>query len=105
MNTKDGLSNARERKHAKENYISLLGDLNSRGYSTSFESIEIGSLGHFQPATVSSLHSILNHLHRRTISKLLLTLSKSAITSSQIIFNCRKSTEWSTSHPNAPQLS
>uniref|UniRef100_A0A1X7U536 Uncharacterized protein n=1 Tax=Amphimedon queenslandica TaxID=400682 RepID=A0A1X7U536_AMPQE len=33
MNTKDGLSNARERKHAKENYISLLGDLNSRSYS------------------------------------------------------------------------
>ena len=47
INTTEGLNNARERKHAKDNYIHLLGDLNSKGYFADLETIEIGSLGHY----------------------------------------------------------
>ena len=47
INTKIGLQNARARKQAKDNYISLLGDLEARGFTSMLETVEIGSLGHF----------------------------------------------------------
>ena len=56
MNTKEGLSNARDRKQAKQNYISLIGDLTKLGYTAFLETIEIGALGHFNRDTISSLH-------------------------------------------------
>ena len=95
INTKEGLQNARDRKLAKENYITLIGDLHTRGFKAELETVEVGSLGHFSSDTIQSVHSLLNHLKRRSICTLLLSLSKLAISCSQVIFNCHKQSEWS----------
>ena len=95
INTKEGLQNARDCKLAKENYITLIGDLHTRGFKAELETVEVGSLGHFSSDTIQSVHSLLNHLKRRSICTLLLSLSKLAISCSQVIFNCHKQSEWS----------
>ena len=61
INAKEGLHNAREWKLSKENYIALLGDLQSRGFIAQLEIMEVGSLGHFSSACIHSIHTILSH--------------------------------------------
>ena len=87
INTTEGLNNARERKHAKDNYIHLLGDLNSKGYSADLETIKIGSLGHYSTESFQSMYGILCHLTPRHISQLLLSLSRISISCSRTIIN------------------
>ena len=60
INTKEGLQNARDRKLAKENYITLIGDLHTRSFKAELETVEVGSLGHFSSDTIQSIHSLLN---------------------------------------------
>ena len=95
INTKTGLQNARACKQAKDNYISLLGDLEARGFTSMLETVEIESLGHFSLDSINSLHSIISLLKRRSVRNLMLSLSRVAISCSQTIFNCRNQLEWS----------
>ena len=47
MNTPEGLRNDRDRKQNKTEYGILLLDLEDKGWIVSYDTIEIGSLGHF----------------------------------------------------------
>jgi len=78
MNTKDGLQAAHERKQTKPNYIALINDLEAMGFSAKLDTLEVGSLGHFEKEAIATLHAILPNLTRSRISRLLLELSKIA---------------------------
>ena len=52
-NTSEGLRNARARKQSKQEYISLVNDLLDREYSADLDTIEIGSLGHFEKSCIT----------------------------------------------------
>ena len=89
MNTSNGLKAARSRKQSKQIYISLVNDLITKGYSVNYDTIEIGSLGHFERDSISALHSILPNLSIKSISHSMLLLSKIAIMCSRHIFLSR----------------
>ena len=67
-NTYEALQAARSRKSEKPTYLQLVSDLEDRGLSVSFQTLEIGSLGHFTPHAVKCLTSIfsLSKQHART---------------------------------------
>ena len=71
INTKEGLQNARDRKLAKENYITLIRDLNTKGFKAEVETVDVGSLGNFSSDTIQSVRYLLNHLKCRSICTLL----------------------------------
>ena len=48
-NSKEAINKAKERKSNKPNYNSLIGDLEGRGLSVTYRTLEIGSLGHYLP--------------------------------------------------------
>ena len=48
-NTYEALQVARSRKSEKPTYLQLVSDLEDCGLSVSFQTLEIGSLGHFTP--------------------------------------------------------
>ena len=94
-NNVTNLTNARERKQ-EFNYLSLVSDLSSLGYSADLETIEIGSLGHFLQCSVNSIHHLLPSLSKRTLSNRFISyLSFPAIACSYVIFNSRHNSEWS----------
>ena len=95
-NTVKNIMNARVRKQSKTNYIHLVNDLESLGHSVHLHTAELGSLGHFNPETVSEVHSILPSKSKSVIRKDLLDLSKVAITCSKIIFEARLHSDWNT---------
>ena len=59
-NTIDGLENARRRKQNKQEYGSLINDIVSAGhYSVTYDTIEVGTLGHFIIDSIKSLRKAL----------------------------------------------
>ena len=76
INTKDGLQAAHERKQTKPNYIAHVNDLEAMGFSANLDTLEVGSLSHFEREAIATLHAILPNLTRSKISRLLLELSK-----------------------------
>ena len=67
--TSEGLRNARARKQSKQEYISLVNDLLDREYSADLDTIEIGSLGHFEKSCITILHGLISTLSRAHIAK------------------------------------
>ena len=61
-NTREGFSNAQSRKQCKQMYTEMVGDLESRGYSVSYNTIEIGSLGHYTNQTLKALCNFASKL-------------------------------------------
>ena len=59
-NTYEALQAAKNRKLEKPLYLQLVSDLEDRGLSVSFLTLEIGSLGHFTPHAVKCLTSTFN---------------------------------------------
>ena len=51
-NNATSLGNARARKQQKGNYVALVIDLQLRGYSVIFDTVEIGALGHYTSSSV-----------------------------------------------------
>ena len=98
IHTKDGLQAARERKQTKPNYIALINDLEAMGFSANLDTLEVGSLGHFDKEAIATLHAILPNLTRSRISRLLLELSKIAVGCSSLIFHARSAT-WNLNTP------
>ena len=94
-NTSEGLRNARARKQSKQEYISLVNDLLDREYSADLDTIEIGSLRHFEKSCITILHGLISTLSRAHIAKLLLNLCRIAITCSRHIFLNRNCSTWS----------
>ena len=90
INTKDGLQAARERKRTKPSYIALINDLEAMRFSANLDTLEVGSLGHFDKEAIATLHAILPNLTRSRISRLLLELSKIAVGCSSHIFHAEE---------------
>ena len=93
-NTPEGLQEARRRKQLKPNYLALLNDLETLGFQSVLETIEVGTLGHFNNQTIASLHALLPNLQRNSVRRILLDLSKTSVSCSAHIFNARLSTTW-----------
>ena len=93
-NTPEGLQEARRRKQLKPKYLALLNDLETLGFQSTLETIEVGTLGHFNNQTIASLHALLPNLRKNSVRCLLLGLSKTSVSCSAHIFNARLSTTW-----------
>ena len=98
-NTLENIANARMRKQTKQNYISLLTDLEAAGFSANLDTLEIGSLGHFTKEAITTFHAIHEAQNRRSTANLLHKLSKIAVACSAHIFQARCSTDWNSNTP------
>ena len=87
-NTVEGFSNARSRKQCKQMYIEMVGDLESRGYvySVSYNTIEIGSLGHYTNLTLKALCNFASELLTKSECSKHLNSAKISISCSLAIF-------------------
>ena len=61
-NTPDGLVNARHRKQHKQEYLSLAEDISRSDWTVTYDTIEIGSLGHYSKDSLKSIKSVLPSL-------------------------------------------
>jgi len=77
--------------------IEMVGDLEFRGYSVSYNTIEIGFLEHYTNLTLKALCNFASKLLTKSeCSKLLNSVAK-IISCSHTIFLARESCEWGTS--------
>ena len=96
--SKEAINKAKERKSNKPNYNSLIGDLEERGLSVTYRTLEIGSLGHYLPDAIHSVsHSF--QITKSETKSVLLKASKVAISCSYHIFNSRNSISWEVNKP------
>ncbi len=72
-NNATSLGNARARKQQKGNYVALVIDLQLRGYSVIFDTVEIGALGHYTSSSVNAIHQIIPHVSKASVGKCLTT--------------------------------
>ena len=79
-NTREAVQAARKRKSEKPLYLQLISDLEDRGLSVSFGTLEIGSLGHYGPCAIKCLTCTFG------LSK---QLAKSIATTETITHLCR----------------
>ena len=98
-NTVDGLENARRRKQYKQEYGSLINDIVSAGhYSVTYDTIEVGTLGHFTMDSIKSLRKALISRSDNSIKCSRSILTKAAyisVLSSRFIFMAFNTKEWS----------
>ena len=97
-NTNEALLAARKRKSEKPLYLQLVSDLEDRGLSVSFETLEIGYMGHFTPCAVKCLTSTFS-MSKQLAKNILSKLSKIPIACSYHIFNSRNSLSWDANKP------
>ena len=93
-NSLESLNNSQVRKTQKLSYGILLGDLEQRGIKVSYQTLEIGSLGHYISSNASKSLLGLPCTDKPSIKLLLAALSKIAISCSFNIFNAHKFTDW-----------
>ena len=100
FNSRDALQAASLRKSNKQSYmyLQLLSDLEERGFSAQYHTLEIGSSGHYEQCALNSIKRSFN-LTKQECKKLLLKLSQTAISCSYHIFNSRISSSWDTNLP------
>ena len=87
------------RKEAK--YAPLVNDLEQKNYQVSYQTMEIGTLGHFTSSARNAIKSIDTALSKSEITVLLLSLSKIAFSCSKLIFQDQASQAWVDSLPLA----
>ena len=97
-NTREALQAARIRELNKPLYLQLISDLEERGLSVSFRSLEIGSLGHHESFAVKCLADTFD-LSKKLSRYILSKLSKISIACSFHIFNSRNSLSWDSNKP------
>ena len=79
------------RNHKEDRYGSLLLDLQHAGFSVDLVTIEVGSLGHFMPVTITRLSNVC-HLPKSTMCCILQQTACVAI--SCLYVHARASTSW-----------
>ena len=99
-NVASNFASAKRRK--EDRYASLIADLEARGLTVIYVTLELGTLGHYTkdappPPPPRALQLIMPSTARGVLSNLLKSLAKIAIGCSQTIFNARHSPSWSTS--------
>ena len=73
-----------------EKYASLVSDLEG----VTFDTLEVGSLGHYTKDAPQALRSTFPSLSKHTIKRLLDSPAKTSIGCSQLIFNARQCSTW-----------
>ena len=91
-NSHDAIKKA---KKERPNYNSLIGDLEGRGLSVTYRTLEIGSHGHYLPDAIHCISHTFQ-LTRTESKKMLEKASNVVIVCSYQIFNCRNSVIWDT---------
>ena len=72
----------------EDHYIEMVGDLESQGYSVSYNTIEIGSLGHYTNLPLKALCNFASELLTKSeCSKLLNSVAKISISCSHTKFH------------------
>ena len=94
-NSPEALAAARSRKANKASYmyLELMADLEESGWSVSYSTLEIGSLGHFDLKALRTLLDVFP-LSKQEAKQVLTNLSRIAISCSYHIFNARLCTSW-----------
>ena len=90
-NNKEALQAAFERKSNKLPYLHLTSDLESKGFSTMYTTLEIGLLGHWPKHTIKTL-SLIPNISSKIATRILLKLSKTSVACSYHIFNSHQCT-------------
>ena len=93
FNLPEALSAARSRKSLKSSYLQLISE--DRGWSVSYFTLEIGSLGHFHQAAIRTLSDAFQ-FPKHEAKQVLKGLSKIVVSCSYHIFYARLSTSWDT---------
>ena len=78
FNLPEALAAARSRKSLKSNYLQLATDLEDSGWSVSYFTLEIGSLGHFEPNATRTLSDAF-FLSKQGAKQVLMNLSRIAV--------------------------
>ena len=98
-NTLEHLERARKRKQEKQEYISLVTDISTNGWSVTYDTIEIGSLGHYSRDSFKAIKSIISSYSNKETRDILLPACKMAMLCSRIIFMARNQLIWNSSKP------
>ena len=88
-NVASNFASAKRRK--EDRYAPLIADLEARGLSVIYVTLELGTLGHYTKDALRALQLIMPSTARGVLSNLLKSLAKIAIGCSQTIFNARHS--------------
>ena len=82
-------------------YISsyLISDLKVIGWSPSYDTIEIGSLGHLPSSSLEAISHIVSQDSSSLVTSILLEAAKVVIACSHQIFLAHKQITWSSSRP------
>ena len=98
-NTPEGLRIARDRKQNKTEYGIPCVDLEDKGWTVSYDTIEIGSLGHYTSSTSETVILTLPLEHIQSTKRILQEAAKTAISCSQQIFLAHKRPDWNPTRP------
>jgi len=98
-NSISSIESARKRKQEKQPYSELTSDLEMAGHTVFYDTIEIGSLGHYLKSSMQALASTIPNARRQDLTKLITSLAKTAIGCSATIFHARNSPIWEKSKP------
>ena len=75
-NSSTGLQEANSRKRNKQEYLSLVGDLECLGWLVRYTTLELSSLGHFLQTSNDSINYFLPAMDRCDIRKILIRSAK-----------------------------
>ena len=91
-NSPTGFSEARCRNDVQ--YAPLVLDLEDKGFSVVYITLEIGSLGYFTREAVRSLMLLCPQISKHKITDILLKLARTSVSFSKFIFQGHSSTVW-----------
>ena len=98
-NTTDGLDQGRTRKQLKQEYLSLVGDLEGKGRKTSYDIVEIASLGHITESSCEAVSDFFPSVTLRKLHHSLLVAARVSVSCSHQIFLAHKSPVWFETRP------
>lgn len=93
-NTPEAISAAQIRKANKSEYLGIVSDLNRLGWNAKYGTIEIGTLGHYNPTAPATLKDVLPWISSLDWKEILTVAGKIAINCSQAILLARSNTRW-----------
>ena len=98
-NSISGLMQARVRKQHKEEYAFLISDLEDREWKVTYNTIEVGSLGHFSQTSNNAIGGFLMTIDPGSIQKIMIKAARVSISCSHQIFLAHKSSLWPSNRP------
>ena len=93
-NSKEAMTQARERKQQKQPYLEITNDLHRQGLNVKYDTIEIGALGHSTKDTPYHLYHTIPQVNRLQWQTILDNAGEIAIACSRSLFLARNALEW-----------